>query len=180
MKRLALLLVALLSACVTEPKITVCSGEHWWNCTHYDSEAEYAADNRKATARAVAEAKDIDIDYDDCAAVVLKDLIGPDAALPDRRIYIIAPGGGPSEKLLALLRKEGIRAEPKSMQDYNSAGNNGDVIYGMSLLSTRFFGGYEAQAGYFCGMLCSATMEYRLKKAGSSCAIVSKEQLRAS
>lgn len=177
MKLLPLFLILLLSACVTEPKITVCNGKHWWNCKHYDSERAYAEEERKATAQAVEEARDIDIDYDDCAAVVLKDMIGLNTA-SETKVFIVVPGGAPSEKLLAQLRSAGIPAEPKS--DSSSGSDNGSVMYGMSLLSRQFWGGYTVQASYFCGMLCSGTTEYRLKKEGSSCSIVSKEQLSIS
>lgn len=181
MRLLPLILPLLLSACSHHGKISLCSGEYWRTCEYYDSmdamDDAVGKKNRELHAQAVVALKKLDIDPDECAAVVLKDLMGPVSEDNDSKTYISVIGADPSEKLLSLLRSEGIEALPASRQKSASGGDDGGTAFNIGLIRKRMLGGYKVGAGYYCGMLCAASSEYQLKKDGNTCSIVSKQLL---
>jgi hypothetical protein len=134
-------MVVALAACSYGKKIKVCTGNHWWSCKYYSSEEELAKDEKLEMAQDVEAAKNLDINFDECAATILIDQISPQQLPKDSKIFISIIGNDPSENLLAILARAGIHAEPASKLDRKNQDHEAASIYNFSLIHKRLLGG---------------------------------------
>ena len=120
-------------------------------------------------------ARGLDIDYRKCAAVVLSDqirqLTNSDTA------YISIFGEDPDSATLASLRRVHPRTALGSKAPSISAKHTHNWLFNFFDLHAVASEEYAAQAGFYCGRLCADAKEYRLKKDGDSCAVISSNIL---
>lgn len=134
--------------------------------------AAQAADAPKTETEELAIARGLDIDYRDCAVVVLSDQI---RQLTDSdTAYISIMGADPDGVTLAALRKAHLRTTLGSQAPHTlgQAKHSHTWSYNFVALHAIAPGEYVASTGFYCGRLCAAAIEYRLKKNGHSCSIV--------
>ena len=118
-------------------------------------------------------ARSLDIDYRKCAAVVLayqfRDLTKGDSA------YVSIMGEDPDQTTLASLRRTYSRTKPYSQAPriQPEVRHSHTWTFYFGVLRAVASGEYTAKVGYACGSLCAGGTEYRLKRDGDSCSIVS-------
>lgn len=175
--RLTFLIFALLlAACSHKDKISLC-GDHWWSCKYYDNDEQALAAIKAEEKHELDIAKNLDIDFNACAAVLLADQIAGQGKITSNQIYISLFGDDPSPELLTDLEDVKISALPRSKFKATNEDQSAAWKFSVSSIRKNWFGGYTAHAGYHCGSLCAGGTEYQLKRKGNSCAVVARRLL---
>ena len=125
----------------------------------------------------LAIARSLDIDYRKCATVVLSDQFR-ELATADTA-YVSIMGEDPDNAALTFLRKLHSRTKrgsqlPEHQEDVR---HSHTWFFYFGDLRTVSSGEYMARTGFHCGTLCAAATEYRLKRDGDSCSIISSRIL---
>jgi hypothetical protein len=140
----------------------------------YADDAE-TLDHRIERERKVnlAAAKQFDIDYQLCAAVVVADAM-KDLKSSDT-IYMSILGEDPSEAALKTLHELPASVVLGSLEPPRKTKSRHTTQWSVSVASILQAGPneYTATVGYYCGALCAGAREYRMRKAGNSCVVQS-------
>jgi hypothetical protein len=182
-RRLCCALLLLIAGCSREYAVSICSSDWWRPCKHFATIEEAHANEEEERQKALATARSLDIDYLQCAVVVLAAEIRKQNLDASERIYISIIGEDPPPRVLDSLAAAGIEAAPVSRRPPESPPVDEVVVHSaiwtfkFGDINRRLFGGYQAYAGYYCGPLCAGASEYQLVKSGDSCVIKSHRGL---
>jgi hypothetical protein len=121
----------------------------------------------------LATAQALDIDYQQCAAVVIADAMK--ALTSADTVYASVIGHDPSGAALEILHKLPAAVKPGSIEQKRHTMSHHSNHWSVSVnaLVKIAPGEYSVNVGYYCGSLCAGNLEYRTKKAGQSCTVLS-------
>jgi hypothetical protein len=115
------------------------------------------------------------ISRDKCAVAILTDqLRDSPAAVSHATVYVSIDGEDADQATLDALRPLVASIRPGSQMPHLAPGATASDhwLYSVSSIHHDVADRYTAVAGFYCGWLCGATIEYQLKKDGHSCAVI--------